>query len=397
MDDPYNAFCDHAVCAVDGAPAGPLAGLTFAAQDVIDIADYRTGAGNPDWLMSHDPAARHAPVVEMLLAAGASLAGKTRTDELSLDLLGENPHDGTPINPNAHDALPGGAASGAAVAVAAGMVDFALGVDSDGAVRTPASFCGVYGFRPTHGRLPLDGVLARAQSFACVGWLAQSAKILAQAGEVLLECEIADDLPDRLVIATDGFAAADSDTGAALATIVEQLSATVGASQWQAIAPENSSEGLHAWAEHLTVLQAQETWATLGTWIDRTNPRFGFEAGEALNEAVNLNSARITAAQKAWPAIVSHLYALLRPGTVICLPTTPFAAPARSQPRSAVRPLRRRIAALASVASLLGAPQVTLPLARVGGAPVGLSLIGRPGSDGELLGFAHRIVAMTGL
>ena len=389
MDDPYNAFCDHAVVYIEGDSDGPLSGLTLAAKDLFDIADYRTGGGNPDWLMTHPPASRHAPVVETLLAAGATLVGKTHTDELSRGIFGENPHYGTPVNPKAENRLPGGSSSGSAVAVAAAMVDFAIGTDTGGSVRAPASFCGLYGIRPTHGRLALEGVLGQSPSFDTVGWFARDADMLARVGAVLLDADIADDVPDRLIIAEDAFAAVDHDAAAALRPVAERLAATVGQSARQAISPE----GLDVWVGHQSTLQGREAWQTFADWIDQTNPRFGYEVAEIFNFGAAVTDQRVAEATEAWSRIVAHLDAILTPGTVICLPTTPFVAPLRGQPRSAAKALRGRIAPLTCIAGLLGAPQITLPLVEVDGVPLGISVLGRPGSDERLLGFVRWLAA----
>ena len=173
MRDPYNAFCKHGPDRLTGAAAGPLAGLTCAIKDLFDIAGYVTGGGNPDWHASHEAARRTAPVVQKLLDAGATIVGKTHTDELSRGIFGENAHYGTPINPKAPGRVPGGSSSGSAAAVAGQLVDFALGTDTGGSVRVPASFCGIYGLRPSHGRLPFEGVLPQAPSFDTIGWFAR--------------------------------------------------------------------------------------------------------------------------------------------------------------------------------------------------------------------------------
>ncbi|MCZ6454059.1 MAG: amidase [Alphaproteobacteria bacterium] len=393
MDDPYNAFCDHAVVFVEGVSDGPLDGLTFAAKDLFDIADYRTGAGNPDWLMTHSPASRHAAVVETLLAAGATLVGKTHTDELSRGIFGENPHYGTPVNPKAENRLPGGSSSGSAVAVAASMVDFAIGTDTGGSVRAPASFCGLYGIRPTHGRLSLDGVVGQSPSFDTVGWFARDAELFARVGVVLLDAEFPDYLPECLIFATDAFAAADSDAAAALQPVAERLSVTVGASEWRPISPEGSPEGLAVWRGRQSTLQGREAWQMFADWIDQTNPRFGYEVSEIFHTGAGLSDRRVAEAKEAWPRIVAHLDAILAPGTFICLPTTPFVAPLRGQPRSATKALRGRIVALTCIAGLLGAAQITLPLGDVDGVPLGISLLGRRGSDEQLLGFARQLAA----
>ena len=160
---------------IAGAPRGPLAGKTFAAKDLFDVAGYPTGGGNPDWPRRRAVPTRHAWAVQRLLDAGATLIGKTVTDEVSLGILGENPFDGTPLNPKAPDRVPGGSSSGSASAVAQGLCDTALGTDTGGSVRVPASFCGLYGIRPTHGRLDLTGMMPQAPSSDTTGWFARDA------------------------------------------------------------------------------------------------------------------------------------------------------------------------------------------------------------------------------
>ncbi len=144
-NDDLGAFCADSDAYLKGAPDGSLSGLTFAAKDIFDVAGHVTGAGNPDWKATHGPASRTAWAVDVLVKSGATMVGKTVTDELTRGILGENPHYGTPVNPRAPSRVPGGSSSGSASAVAGGLVDFALGSDSGGSVRAPASFCGIYG------------------------------------------------------------------------------------------------------------------------------------------------------------------------------------------------------------------------------------------------------------
>src|SRR5262245_13201270 len=152
-NDKLGAFCRHTHIEVKGKTTGPLAGLTFAVKDIYDVAGVKTGFGSPDWLRTHEPATRTAPAVQLLLDAGAHLIGKTHTEEMAWSLTGENAHYGTPVNVSAPGRIPGGSSSGSAAAVAAGLVDFALGSDTGGSVRLPASYCGVLGLRPTHARI----------------------------------------------------------------------------------------------------------------------------------------------------------------------------------------------------------------------------------------------------
>ena len=203
-DDPLNAFCKDSQAYLPGAAAGPLSGLTFAAKDIFDVAGHVTGGGNPDWKATHQPADKSAWVVEALTNAGAAMVGKTLTDELTRGIFGENAHYGTPTNPRAPGCVPGGSSSGSASAVAGGLL-ICFGSDTGGSVRVPASFCGLYGLRPSHGTIPLDGILLQAPSFDTIGWFARDLQTFSRVGSVLLESSSTPTRPQRLVIAEDAF------------------------------------------------------------------------------------------------------------------------------------------------------------------------------------------------
>ena len=141
-----------------------LDGLTVAVKDNFDVAGSVTGAGNPEWADDQAPAQKHASVVETLLDHGAALSGKAHMDELAYSLMGINARYGTPENPAAPSRVPGGSSSGSAAAVAAKLADIGLGSDTGGSVRLPSSFCGLFGWRPTHGLISADGLLPLAKS-----------------------------------------------------------------------------------------------------------------------------------------------------------------------------------------------------------------------------------------
>ena len=223
IDDRLNAFCKDTDAYLEGAADGPLANLTFAAKDILDVVGYVTGGGNPDWKATHEAAARTAWVVSVLVAAGATMVGKTITDEITRGIFGENAHYGTPLNPRAPGRVPGGSSSGSASAVAGGLVDFALGSDTGGSVRVPSSFCGLYGLRPTHGRIPLDGILLQAPSYDTIGWFARDADLFARVGAVLLQSDIRAVRPRSLVIAEDAFEVADQAVQEALRPAVDRI------------------------------------------------------------------------------------------------------------------------------------------------------------------------------
>ena len=186
MTDELGAFLPGPRISIGGARQGKLEGLRFAVKDIFDLAGTVTGCGNPDWARSHTEARVHAPVVQALLDAGASVAGKVITDELAYSLNGQNFHYGTPVNVNAPRRICGGSSCGSASATAGAAVDFALGSDTGGSVRIPASYCGLYGLRPSHGRITLEGVMPLAPSFDTVGWFARDAELFCRVGEVML-------------------------------------------------------------------------------------------------------------------------------------------------------------------------------------------------------------------
>lgn len=384
-DDRLNAFCPDSRAYLQGADEGPLAGLTFAAKDIFDVKGHVTGGGNPDWKASQRAAEATAWAVEVLVGAGATMVGKTHTDELTRGILGVNAHYGTPLNPRAAGRVPGGSSSGSAAAVAGGLVDFALGSDTGGSVRIPASFCGLYGLRPTHGRIPLDGMLLQARSYDTVGWFARDPDLFARVGSVLLQTRISPSRPRRLVVAEDAFEVADGSVREALEPVVERLASLIGHSSRERLAPT----GLSDWAAGQRVRASSESWEVVREWIDRTNPRMSFQVAESCLAGRSLTSAEVAGALAEREKVKARMRTLLAGDTVVCLPTAPTTAPPRSQTMSERLPLTSRIVRLTCPAGTIGAPQINLPWAEAEGLPVGLSLLGSPGSDEMLIAFAR--------
>jgi amidase len=387
MDDPINAFIPGPRLRIEGAAHGPLHGLTFAAKDLFDVAGVPTGGGNHDWPTGRPVPERHSWAVQTLLDAGATLVGKTVTDEVSLGILGENAFDGTPVNVAAPACVPGGSSSGSAAAVAAGLADIALGTDTGGSVRVPASFCGLYGIRPTHGRIDVTGMMPQAPTSDTTGWFARDAATFARASAVMLGEEIPSALPTSLVVAVDAFGFADAGVAAALHPMVQRLATLIGHSREDIMAPQ----GLSVWARAQRSLQPIEAWNTFRGWLDERNPRFAFSVARQL-----LLGSMVPPADQSWAALMrqevrGRMAHLLPPGTILCLPTTPFPAPLRGQPLSVLDPLRDRITCLAAQGGLAGHPQVSLPGATVDGLPVGLSIIGPRGSDATLVAVARAL------
>lgn len=390
FDDRLNAFCPDNQIAVEGSGQGPLAGLTFAAKDVFDVAGAATGNGHPDWLRTHAPAERSAVAVERLLAAGAKLVGKTISDELAYSLTGENFHYGTPVNPADPSRVPGGSSSGSASVTAAGVVDFALGSDCGGSVRVPASYCGILGMRPTHGRVSLEGAVPFAPSFDCAGWFARDTAIFERVGRVLLGDETPARPVMRILYLADAFAMLEDEPRASLDAAVQQVEARAVAAERVVLA----EEGLDSWSQTFRTLQAAEIWKSTGAWLTQVEPEFGPGVKERFAAARTVDPDLLDRAKAHRREIVDTLATLLRPGTVLVLPTVPRGAPERGGDASEIEvTYRNKAMNLLSVAGLAGLPQISLPLARHGHLPLGLSIVGPRGSDVDLLALASGLVA----
>lgn len=371
---------------------GALDGVRFAVKDLIDVAGTVTGAGNPDWAFTQAPAARDAGAVDALRRAGAAMAGKTVTDEFAFSLEGENAHHGTPCNPRAPERLPGGSSSGSAVAVAAGLVDVALGTDTGGSVRVPASFCGVFGFRPTHGRVGVRGVLPFAPSYDTVGWFARNGALLRAVGTVLLAPgEGAAAGPSsaaalRLVTAGDAFALADGDCRDRLL----RLAAERGAREHHGVFAGGSADWLRAYA----VLQGAEVRASHGAWIAAHRPRFGAAIAERFAGLAAIADDEVERWRRWRVDRAAELVAWLAGGRVLVLPTAPGPALLRTADAAERADFYARALALNAVAGHAGLPQLAWPAGShdgtPGGAPLGLSLVGAPGTDEALLELASR-------
>jgi amidase len=385
MHDPLGAFCPDQDIHIEGSKGGPLSGLAFAAKDVFDIAGFRTGAGNPDWLRTHPPAKTTASAVQRLLDAGATLLGKTQTDELTFSLNGENHHYGTPVNPNAPGRITGGSSSGSASAVAGELVDFALGTDTGGSVRLPASNCGIYGFRPSHGLIDNDGVVPLSPAFDTVGWFARDGGLLQRVGNILLEkgergCS-------KILLASDAMGMVASDMRPAVEQAVGKVQRFLGD-----LEPVNLFHGREKkWMEAFRTLQGVEIWQTHGEWIRETRPVFGPQIQARFDWAASIDPALVPAANKVRSEATRVIDELLGEDGVICLPTSPSIALPRNLADNQLGQFRMDALSLLCVAGLAGLPQVSLPLGCHQSCPFGISLVGPRNSDSGLLALAASI------
>jgi amidase len=386
--DPARAFLPYPPVAVAHATSGALAGLTFAVKDLFDVAGYPTGGGSPHVLALSGIKVGTAPTVQRLLDAGARFVGKTHTDELAFSLNGKNAHFGTPVNGAAPERIPGGSSSGSASAVSNGLCDFALGTDTGGSVRGPASHCGLFGLRPTHGRVSLEGCLDLAPSFDSCGFFAREPEIFLRVGEALLGDDSAPLPPTpRLLLAADGFAMLDTDVRGALAPVVKAVEDLLGT----ATLVEATGDGFEPLYWAFRHLQGREAWATHGAMIERFRPPLGPGVAERFAFGRDVTDAQVAEGEATRSRFRERFAGLLGADGVMLLPTMPDVAPLLSEGEDTLDGYRNRALNLLCLAGLAGFPQVSLPLARRDDAPLGLSLVGPAGSDLSLIRLGARL------
>lgn len=384
-DDRIGCLVPHNITQpIRGSGSGPLAGKTLVIKDLYDTAGRKTGNGSPDFLAASEPATRTAATVQKLLDAGADIVGIAICDEFFYSLTGANAHYGTPQNLRAPGRLPGGSSSGSAAAMAAEMCDFALGSDTGGSVRIPAAFCGLYGIRPTHGRVDLTGGREMAPSLDTAGWFANDAALFKTVGPVVLDDQtVAADI-DRLLIAEDGFEQANPAVAQALRAVVDAAAGVLPPSEPVDVAPG----GLAAWSEAFRVIQASEVKTTNLPWVEEHQANLGPGIKERFAMAATITPEATAAARQEREIIRAHMHELVPPGTVVCLPTAPVIAPKVDTPPEGLEFFRANTLALTCSAGHSGLPQISLPAATVEGCPVGLSFIGWAGGDEVLLDLA---------
>lgn len=383
--DTAQAFIEIFAQPVGSGGSGALSGLTFAAKDNIDVAGRITGNGNPVWRRAHAPATDHAPAVARLLAQGAVLTGKTHMDEFAFSLMGTNAHYGTPLNSAAPDRIPGGSSSGSASAVAAGLVDFALGTDTGGSVRLPSSFNGIFGIRPSHGAIDMRGVVPLSPGYDTIGWFARDAKVLARVGRAF-GLEGAANFSAAWMPA-DLWTEIDPGMAALLRPIAEKIAARFGkilTDPLPIVGPEQRSETYRFWQGH-------DAWKVLGSWVEAHDAELGPDIASRFAAAKSVSDESFQRVDATRREIAAAMDAALADGVLMIIPTGPGPAPRKDSSREEFEIFRQQALGILSIAVHASLPQISLPAARIDGGPVGLSVVGRRGSDGALLSLVETI------
>lgn len=359
---------------IAGERSGPLKGKTFAVKDVFHVEGIVSTAGSPDWLRTHPPATTTAPALDILLKAGASLQGLTVTDELMYSLHGENMHYGTPLNPLSPDSIPGGSSSGSASAAASGDCDFAVGTDTGGSIRIPAAYCGLYGLRPTHGRISTAGLIPLAPSFDTVGFLSRDFDTLQQAASLFYP--EAEEEPADVYLLQEAWDLAEDQQ------IISDLAP---------LPARSGGLSLPHLQETFRIVQAAEIWKQHGSWVTQHQPAFGPGIKERFDAASLISNEEAAEAIAERNELRDQLHQLIGQSVMI-IPTAPGPAPAKNLSPEQVDQIRSRSLQLCAIAGIGGLPQLTIPVTSAG-RRISVSVIGAPGSEGSLFNWVRKHIS----
>ncbi|WP_413374721.1 amidase family protein [Alkalihalobacillus sp. 1P02AB] len=363
MSKQLNAYIQEELI-LEPLATGILSGKSFAVKDVFAIKGYTSTAGNPNWFATHKAAEETAEVIIKLRNNGAKMIGTTITDELMYSLNGENIHYGTPVNPKAPSRIPGGS------------------------VRIPSSYCGIYGFRPTHGAVSVDGLIPLAKSFDTVGWMTEDKKLLLEIAQLLITSQEKRETPfSKLLFPEDAWALVDEETNGDLLKAVEKIKEVMPTHELILL----EEDGLATWKEMFRIIQGYEIWQEHGEWVSATNPQFGPGIKERFAMASKITEEEFKQMGKSQDVIKERLFALLTEDTVLIVPTVPGVAPLLNLPEGQVEERRSKTLQLSAVAGLAGLPQVTIPIAANLGAPISLSIIAGPNQDLRLLEWVNQL------
>jgi amidase len=385
--DPAHAFVPYPAVPVSNASTGPLSGLTFAAKDLFDVAGYPTGGGSPIVLARSGIKTTTAPTVQKLLDAGAKFVGKTITDEFAFSMNGQNAHFGNPINGADRKRITGGSSSGSAAAVSNKLCDFALGTDTGGSVRAPANHCGLFGIRPTHGRISLAGALDLSPSLDTCGFFARDLTTYERVADVLIGEDATPIIKPRLLYPADVWAMLAPKVQKALQPALKTLESTYGATRKCKVALDS----FDAMYWNFRYLQGREAWMTDGAIIEAFAPPLGVGVKERFAWSKAVTDAQFEAGTQFRARYKAHLEKILGNDGVLVMPTMPDIAPLADAPEAQMQTYRDAAIKMLCISGLTGFPHLSIPAAQRDGAPLGISLLGPAGSDRSLIRLARAL------
>jgi amidase len=371
--------------------AGSLSGVTLAVKDMLAIEGHVSSFGHPRWRETHSPSKYTAPALARLLAAGASVAGLAKLDQLAWSIAGNVGEGVAPLNSAYPDRFTCGSSSGPASAVAAGLAEVGLGTDTGGSVRAPAAACGLYGLRPTHGLISAEGVLPLAPSFDTVGIMTRNLAALGPVLEVIAGGSAAGGAGQpgrvgRLLLPVEALAGVSTATSDSVRAVAAALAESAGCE----LEEEQLGEFFNGDVSDLFArIQARQVLTVHGPWlaahIDALAPDVAgrVRRGQGL---IGMPEEEQAADERAWRAYTAALGERVPADTVVVLPVMPDLPPLRSASSEELGEFRAGALRFTAPASLSGRPELVIPVRHAAsGKLVGVGILGSAGADAELV------------
>ena len=358
---------------------GNLLDMRFLCKDMCQIKGFKTSCGNPDFYKHSTKANENAPFLKKILNEGAILEGITICDEFFYSIIGENIHYGTPSNKNAPNCVPGGSSSGSAAALTQINYDFTIGTDTGGSVRVPASFCGIYGFRPTHGRINLNKVYPMSESFDTLGWFSNNKSNMLKVGKVFFDHF--EEIPieqKNILIPIDIINNLDENIKSQFYDYCENKFKNLKKVQ---LSNYNKSE----LAECFRIIQGYEIKLSMLPWIQKYNPKISTEINSRFEMTKNITVNMYNESINLRKEFVSELDKNLSKEALIIFPTTPFSAPITGQSDDNLSDLRKKVMEFTCIGGLSSRPQISIPKFKGSTGPIGLSVLGNKNADEIIL------------
>lgn len=352
--------------------------LKVVVKDTIDIQDYPTRAASPA-LANISAATQHAAVVENILDQDCQIIGKANLHELAFGITGLNGYTGSPINPKYPHLIPGGSSSGSATSVAEKICDFSIGTDTGGSIRLPAACCGIYGLKPTFGRVSRQGVLPQFSSLDCVGPFANDMSTLIHAMDIIdptfdiQKVKLNQENTARIgILRVD----ADNSVWQSIEQRIEQLSNI----QFE---PVELSLFQATYKVGMTLI-SYENWQAFSYLI--TTGKLGTDIRQRLLASAQITSEEYEKAKEVQQAFRQEVDQLLTQFDALLLPTLPIIPPQISEVNDPLKLLN--LTSLVRPFNVSGHPALTLPLETTEGLPVGLQLVAGQNQDEKLCAIA---------
>lgn len=358
----------------------PFTGVPFVVNDNISVAGLPLTNASEQY--EGRVASRNAKILQPLLDAGAVVIGKTNIDELGYGATGEHGVGGPVANPWDFSRISGGASSGAAAAVAAGIVPFAIGTDSGGSTRIPASLCGVWAFKPTHSADLLNGVHILSESMDTVGVMATSSTWLVRVWRAVIDARVTTPRDPKIAwLSGAGIAPIDEQVRELTSNYLEPVLTTCYEAPW-----------LSNLLEAYRPLKSAETYATHEPLMNSAPDKFQQRTLNMLALDQSVRGWQYFKAQNCSKRLRHDLLHIFDEVDYLAMPTTPIVAPKIGKEKVTIGEnsysTDKALHSLTAAWSVLGWPVLCVPAGHINGMPVGVQIIGRPGSDNDLLGMA---------